>query len=85
MVFKGILYLNFHCSYRNPAHRRPAAMSGMYVNASLSLIGLCALTGAGVAIGSGKSLPFRIRLTDCPGRPEAAFSSAPIRASGCLS
>ena len=31
-------------------------MSGMYVNASLSLIGLCALTGAGVAIGSGESL-----------------------------
>ena len=59
-------------------------MSGMYVNASLSLIGLCALTGAGVAIGSGKFLPFTFRLTDCPGRPEAASSSAPIRASGCL-
>ena len=33
-----------------------AAMSGLYVNASLSLIGLCALTGAGVAIGSGETL-----------------------------
>ena len=35
-------------------------MSGMYVNASLSLIGLCALTGAGVAIGSGESLTWII-------------------------
>ena len=35
-------------------------MSGMYVNASLSLIGLCALTGAGVAIGSGELLPWII-------------------------
>ncbi|CAK0753880.1 hypothetical protein CVIRNUC_002254 [Coccomyxa viridis] len=33
-------------------------MSGMYVNASLSLIGLCALTGAGVAIGSGVGMAY---------------------------
>lgn len=35
----------------------------MYVNASLSLIGLCALTGAGVAIGSGEL--FALCLRDC--------------------
>ena len=46
-------------------------MSGMYVNASLSLIGLCALTGAGVAIGSGKSVPFTVRLT--AGRVRGCF------------
>lgn len=28
-------------------------MSGMYVNLSLAMIGLVALTGAGVAVGSG--------------------------------
>ena len=40
-------------------------MSGMYVNASLSLIGLCALTGAGVAIGSGESLTWITGMQSC--------------------
>ena len=52
----GRIYLTSLSSVQVQTAYDLAKMSGMYVNASLSLIGLCALTGAGVAIGSGNSL-----------------------------